>query len=204
MASINPNTRIKIYERDGYMCLRCGAKDNLTIDHVIPSCKGGANNLSNYQTLCSFCNCMKGSNSTDYRWITAKGTFNKPVRKLKKKVEQISITDIPKREKYIAKHPSNIVHNGITCKLFGTLTKSIHTGIKEGHPVYHDRDNSKLVIEYFGTTMAWSYDTLYPFVNLVEIEKIQPDNINPIKEMSLSKFREWVVNEPECNFHETA
>lgn len=56
-----------VFERDGYKCLRCGARDKLTLDHVIPKVKGGSANVGNLQTLCRKCNTEKGSGSTDYR-----------------------------------------------------------------------------------------------------------------------------------------
>ena len=37
---INLN-RQNIYRRDGHKCIYCGSKNNLTLDHVTPKCKGG-------------------------------------------------------------------------------------------------------------------------------------------------------------------
>lgn len=49
-----------VFKRDAYNCNHCGATENLTIDHIIPIIKGGTNDLSNLQTLCSSCNSKKG------------------------------------------------------------------------------------------------------------------------------------------------
>lgn len=59
--SISARKRLRIYERDGYECLTCGARKDLTIDHVRPQSKGGSNEDSNLQTLCRSCNCSKGA-----------------------------------------------------------------------------------------------------------------------------------------------
>jgi 5-methylcytosine-specific restriction endonuclease McrA len=59
--------RKEIYTRDGYQCLRCGSKEQLTIDHIVPVAKGGTNDFDNLQTLCRSCNCQKQTTIADYR-----------------------------------------------------------------------------------------------------------------------------------------
>lgn len=51
--------RIRIYERDGWMCRRCKSVDDLTIDHVFPISLGGLTIEENLQTLCRRCNASK-------------------------------------------------------------------------------------------------------------------------------------------------
>lgn len=43
------------------VCARCGATDDLEVDHVIPYSKGGAHEEDNFQCLCSKCNRRKGA-----------------------------------------------------------------------------------------------------------------------------------------------
>ena len=53
--------REEIKRRDGYRCVYCGSTDNLTIDHVVPQCKGGSTDAANCRTACLACNQAKGS-----------------------------------------------------------------------------------------------------------------------------------------------
>ncbi|AVS93784.1 hypothetical protein C8246_20810 [Paracidovorax avenae] len=46
----------QIHDRDGGVCLVCGANDALTLQHVWPFCVGGETNSRNMVTLCEKCN----------------------------------------------------------------------------------------------------------------------------------------------------
>jgi len=52
--------RRNIFIRDGFQCQYCGAKDNLTVDHVVPASKGGPWTWENLTTACAKCNNKKG------------------------------------------------------------------------------------------------------------------------------------------------
>lgn len=54
-------------DRYGNKCLRCGCAGPLTKDHIVPLSRGGSNDISNLQPLCSTCNKSKGAKSVDYR-----------------------------------------------------------------------------------------------------------------------------------------
>ena len=54
-------TRYNIFLRDGFSCLYCGSKDELTFDHVVPRAGGGLTTWENTATACSPCNSRKGS-----------------------------------------------------------------------------------------------------------------------------------------------
>jgi 5-methylcytosine-specific restriction endonuclease McrA len=51
----------------GQRCLACGSDGPLTIDHVVPVSKGGANTAANVQPLCGPCNSSKATKIVDYR-----------------------------------------------------------------------------------------------------------------------------------------
>ena len=42
-------------------CLRCGSRENLSVDHIIPYSRGGAHKERNFQCLCLPCNMRKGA-----------------------------------------------------------------------------------------------------------------------------------------------
>jgi 5-methylcytosine-specific restriction endonuclease McrA len=53
-------TRRAVFARDGWTCQYCGARANLTVDHVIPRSKGGASTWENIVASCAPCNRRKG------------------------------------------------------------------------------------------------------------------------------------------------
>lgn len=51
-----------------HKCAGCGKSDvRLTMDHIVPLCRGGSNFPDNLQPLCKPCNCRKGSR-TMFEW----------------------------------------------------------------------------------------------------------------------------------------
>lgn len=52
--------RWEVFKRDNFTCKKCGLRDNLKIDHIIPQRRGGKTEMDNLQTLCDHCNKVKG------------------------------------------------------------------------------------------------------------------------------------------------
>ena len=52
--------RQQIKEHWNHECAYCGSKNDLTIDHVIPRCKGGSDFSKNVVCCCRDCNQSKG------------------------------------------------------------------------------------------------------------------------------------------------
>lgn len=56
----------------GSKCVKCGADEPLTKDHIQPIYQGGSDGLDNIQPLCKSCNSAKGPENIDYRprgWV---------------------------------------------------------------------------------------------------------------------------------------
>jgi len=49
-----------IYKRDKNSCQYCGSTRRLTIDHIVPRCRGGGDSWENLVVACSSCNTKKG------------------------------------------------------------------------------------------------------------------------------------------------
>jgi HNH endonuclease len=54
-----PGVREAILEADRHRCRRCGAMQNLEVDHIVPIGHGGESTFENGQTLCHECHSRK-------------------------------------------------------------------------------------------------------------------------------------------------
>lgn len=54
-------SRKNVLKRDGMKCQYCGSTRDLTIDHVVPKSRGGADSWENLVTACNTCNNRKGN-----------------------------------------------------------------------------------------------------------------------------------------------
>ncbi len=62
---VSPAKRAAVFERDGHRCRYCGSEENLSIDHIVPRCRGGTNALENLAIACCKCNVAKGDRTPD-------------------------------------------------------------------------------------------------------------------------------------------
>jgi hypothetical protein len=51
--------RRAVWQRDQGQCARCGRRDKLEFDHIVPVSRGGANTERNIELLCELCNRQK-------------------------------------------------------------------------------------------------------------------------------------------------
>ena len=59
---ISEAVRIQVWQRDGGKCSRCGSRERLEYDHIVPISKGGSNTARNIELLCEKCNRSKSNN----------------------------------------------------------------------------------------------------------------------------------------------
>tara|TARA_R110000868_G_scaffold6275_8_gene35778 strand:- start:1539 stop:1901 length:363 start_codon:yes stop_codon:yes gene_type:complete len=66
--------RKHIKEQWNYQCAYCGSEDNITLDHIIPQCKGGTDRTTNLVCACKECNHSKGHEMW-YDWYMKQDFF---------------------------------------------------------------------------------------------------------------------------------
>ena len=59
---IPESVRIEVWRRDGGKCARCGNREKLEYDHIVPISRGGSNTARNIELLCEKCNRSKSNN----------------------------------------------------------------------------------------------------------------------------------------------
>jgi len=58
---IPEDVRMFVWRRDNGQCVRCGSRERLEFDHIIPVIAGGSSTERNVQLLCESCNRSKGA-----------------------------------------------------------------------------------------------------------------------------------------------
>jgi 5-methylcytosine-specific restriction endonuclease McrA len=60
-----PYSRKNVFIRDNHTCQYCGTHERLSIDHVLPSSRGGKTTFDNCVASCVTCNIRKGNRTPD-------------------------------------------------------------------------------------------------------------------------------------------
>lgn len=72
VASLTDDEKLKM--KLPQCCVYCGAKENLSIDHLIPTKRGGEDIPENYVWACSSCNSSKGAKDV-ISWLQSKNRY---------------------------------------------------------------------------------------------------------------------------------
>lgn len=76
------NRRRRVLQRDGFMCVGCGSREDLTMHHRIPRSRGGQNRVDNLTTLCLNCHATLHAGAaalSSFRlWLQLRRTFRAP------------------------------------------------------------------------------------------------------------------------------
>jgi Restriction endonuclease len=84
--SLSVRTRFEIFKRDGFTCQYCGLKSPevvLEVDHIIPVCQGGNDDVLNLITACWACNSGKAGVALD-RVMTSEDPHDKAIESLER------------------------------------------------------------------------------------------------------------------------
>lgn len=71
-------TRFNLFLRDAFECQYCGARGDLTFDHVVPRTRGGRTSWENVVAACSRCNLHKGAQSLTRSGLSLRATPREP------------------------------------------------------------------------------------------------------------------------------
>ena len=71
--------RREVLRRDKHTCQYCGSMKHLTLDHVIPTSKGGEHTWDNIVTACEKCNNRKGDRTPQQASMTLRTPPKAPV-----------------------------------------------------------------------------------------------------------------------------
>lgn len=71
-------TRFNLFLRDEFRCQYCGARNDLTFDHIVPRARGGITSWENVVAACATCNLRKGAKSLKRSGLTLRRSPRQP------------------------------------------------------------------------------------------------------------------------------
>ncbi len=71
-------TRFNLFLRDEFSCQYCGARGELTFDHVVPRAAGGRTTWENVVAACAACNARKGARPLHRSGLTLRRAPRRP------------------------------------------------------------------------------------------------------------------------------
>lgn len=90
-------SRNSIHKRDGYRCSYCNSTRNLTIDHIIPSSRGGGNFWENLTSCCGNCNTKKSNRTPEEAGMRLLRPARAPINKV---YLTLNVANVPEWNEY--------------------------------------------------------------------------------------------------------
>jgi hypothetical protein len=98
--------RKQIKESWDHKCAYCGSEDNLTLDHILPQCKGGLDTKTNVVACCHSCNQSKGHTPWE-EWYCSQYFFSpenyEKINDWMKPEAPFNLYRYPRRKNYVTK-----------------------------------------------------------------------------------------------------
>jgi len=104
----NRPVRRLVYLRDKNKCQYCGSTKRLTIDHIIPSSRGGKDTWENLTVACFSCNILKGDKFLSETNLKLRTKPRKPINKM---LFSLDNSNVPEWQKYNFKEENASVSN---------------------------------------------------------------------------------------------
>lgn len=86
-------SRNMIHKRDNHTCQYCGSKEDLTIDHILPSSRGGTDSWENLTCACVSCNTKKGNKTPEEAGMKLLKQPKVPFNKVHLTIQSSNISD---------------------------------------------------------------------------------------------------------------
>lgn len=98
---------------NGARCVYCGSTENLSVDHLFPRIKGGADNVENLVCSCKSCNSSKGKKDL-IAWDRERNSFpsvmvlRRYLKLVHQQCQELGIMDKPLEEVNDTGHPFSL------------------------------------------------------------------------------------------------
>lgn len=89
----NTVTRRSVFARDKHTCAYCNAKESLTVDHILPSSRGGIDEWENLVTCCLKCNLKKGNRTPSEAGMKLLYQPYKPYNKISLSIHSSNVSE---------------------------------------------------------------------------------------------------------------
>jgi hypothetical protein len=147
----------RLAARDGSACVYCGTTEHLAVDHMVPVCQGGTDDIDNLARACRFCNSRKAGRKPEeagfvFVSLTAENSYKNFVLR--------TCSQEPRTEKPSPFPPIDINSTPLTPPV--SSLRSVHIRLREVFEkfwaVYPKRTNRKAALAKLETALKAGVD----------------------------------------------